>query len=385
MSSPISLGPGQLAPGPGEPFALDGASWRSVRRYALTAVSMPTNADQLRSLIGLPPGGDIGPVADALPVLTAVQAHGAQWSGLIWPKIAGLGSDIRLYASQQEAALIQLRDTTEASDALRQLRRDAVRRVLQASIANAMDAAAKARSVFGAVGAFVPLLQNDAQHIATLRENLGGRLASTDATLKATRQQTQVIAAILQQRQAEYEHDKIVAATSVTYAWIWPFGTIAAAVVAGKFGSDAVDVSGKIDAVHQQLAGMDAELRRDTLTLTMLDNLTQTLGGLATAVDAALPVLQRIEGAWQALADRLTAAQSSIDPGADPSDILGQLGIQAAIDQWHALGAIAAAFLQHAFDTNVDAAFPLPAMSAAAMSSIRGVATMVYADLAAAA
>ena len=49
----------------------------------------------------------------------------------------------------------------------------------------------------------------------------------------------------LQAANDEYAHDVTVAATTPTYTWVWPFGTIAAGVVAGDYGKKATDTFGR--------------------------------------------------------------------------------------------------------------------------------------------
>ena len=65
----------------------------------------------------------------------------------------------------------------------------------------------------------------------------------------------------LDKASADYNYDVTVAATTPTYAWIFPFGTIPAVVVAGVYGKRATDAYKKMGECRDQIKTAQGDLQ----------------------------------------------------------------------------------------------------------------------------
>ena len=107
-------------------------------------------------------------------------------------------------------------------------------------------------------------------------------------------------------------HDVVVAATTPTYVWVWPFGTIAAAVVAGVYGDKAVKALERSRAAQQEINNLSDKLAADAQLMIAINT---TEGGITNILDplnAALPIIQKIQGVWGAIADDLNTIINTI-------------------------------------------------------------------------
>lgn len=98
-----------------------------------------------------------------------------------------------------------------------------------------------------------------------------------------------------------YHHDVTVAATSVTYAWIEPAGTIAAAVVAGIYGDKATKM---LRAIHR-LEGELKTARRELQTAVAVQRTSKIANTSLTDVhrhlDFATNKANAVQNAWLGL------------------------------------------------------------------------------------
>jgi len=124
-----------------------------------------------------------------------------------------------------------------------------------------------------------------------------------------------------------------VAATTPTYAWIWPVGTIAAATVAGIYGKKATDCLDAIDDDKSKIAELLPKISALQLDITFFTVQTDTLTSLSGVLKAFIPVLQKIEGIWKAIADDLR----NILNDNITIDKLKSFKIKACTNQWNTL------------------------------------------------
>ena len=142
--------------------------------------------------------------------------------------------------------------------------------------------------------------------------------------------------AILTTADEAYDHDVVLATAAATYAWCWPVGSVAAAVVAGSHGTQATDAldrartaQGAIDRLGDQPAA-EANL---LVALHLADRAVRTI---VASLTETLPVVQKIQGVWGGIAADLGALAALVDDDirAVPP-IIGALGVDQAITAWH--------------------------------------------------
>jgi hypothetical protein len=152
--------------------------------------------------------------------------------------------------------------------------------------------------------------------------------------------------------QAEYRQDVIIASTTPTYVWIFPEGTIAAAIVAGIYGHKAVEKLDDIKTDQDNIDRLTADLAADANLINAINMATSGIDGISTALAAALPVVQKIQGIWQGISDDIASIASLINTDIrQVPPIIMNLGVSEATTAWYKVGQAANAYRTNAYVT----------------------------------
>lgn len=363
-----NIGPGELVksnPAPKEnPFLLSSAEWLAIQVYVNDAVSLPTNTDAFQKSLG----------PDAPPINTAdfkslidcyatINAHCKEWQDTTFPASINLAGDIVAYA--QKAPIYY----------------GAINTVAQKLVTNPNDTQSQAalKAIIDNLAASATTYQGNAQHVADMISTFANQTASDKNTLlgpdgsgkesglmkqymdkygsssvevKSLIDQLDGLNKLLVADTAEYNHDVIVAATTPTYGWFFPFGTIAAAIVAGIYGDKAVKALDRIHAEQAKIATLSAQLQADANLVADLALANKGITQISTEITNALPVIQKIQGIWGAIATDLTNIGNIIQNDiAQALPIIMNLGVDEAITAWQKLGTEADSYRVNAYIT----------------------------------
>jgi len=346
----LSIGPGAIATASvtgGPSFALSTTEWLAIQTYVVNALALPITLDAFRTSLGSGAPSDLSDFQQLVNAYAAINGHVSGWQNDTFPASVSLASDIYNYAQKASiyyGAILPLAqklvDNPNDQEAQKEL--TAVLGVLsQAASANRDRAAAVAAKI----RAFANQTQSDQVTLSGTDGN-GGLVkyyndkygtASTDvANLTKQLKDEQVI---LDAANAEYNHDVVVASTTPTYAWVWPFGTIAAAVVAGVYGKRATDALDTARAAQQQINSLSAQLAADAQLMIVINSAERGMYNIGSKLAAALPVIQKIQGVWGAIADDIGSIVQAIkDDIESVPPIIMNLGVQEAIGKWTDVG-----------------------------------------------
>ncbi|KAL1673918.1 hypothetical protein EV122DRAFT_293783 [Schizophyllum commune] len=157
--------------------------------------------------------------------------------------------------------------------------------------------------------------------------------------------------------QAELEHDKIVAATTLTYAWIPGVGTIAATVVAALYGKAAKKMAERIDELKKLIASTEDEVnnpnRADaTRIIADLTAVDADLRNLHSLTIPAAGSIEEMTTTWMKIADALGTLKdlASKDPSAAEAAV-AKIDQNQMVDKWNALKVAADKYRNAAFVT----------------------------------
>jgi hypothetical protein len=150
----------------------------------------------------------------------------------------------------------------------------------------------------------------------------------------------------------EYEYDKAVACSTPAYAWIVvpPFGLIAAIIVAGIYGDKAVKARNRLEDLHKDLIKAKADEKLSLMLTCSLNVARDSLAFIQRDIQAALPVIQKIQGVWHAIHTGLDDLCELIHENIEDAIIeIKKVGIVIALEQWSSLAVKAEAYQVNAF------------------------------------
>ncbi|KAJ8064400.1 hypothetical protein OCU04_006742 [Sclerotinia nivalis] len=161
----------------------------------------------------------------------------------------------------------------------------------------------------------------------------GGEMAQLQAEIATTKDE-------INADQSEYEHDRVVAATAATYAWVFPIGTIAAATVIAIYVIQANKIKAEIGVLQDDLKNDEEKLAADNLLCSDLGLVQADLKTVLDMISPAIAAIETLIGAWDAIASDLTAVKDAVNnESATELPVIQQIDQDAIIGQWDDLKA----------------------------------------------
>ena len=345
------IGPGQLQSQSG-PFVLSRPEWLAVQCYVTSAMNLPTDLTTLGQRLPAPPPGGMDQFADLLAAYKTMNDHASYWNAHTLPDSVSCASDIVHY---NEKVPIYYGALTKLLPRLQQTPPDPVAAQQLTAILGVLSAQAKgfadhAAAVKDAMTVFDTQSKANGAAVKTLHTTYQQKLGNESPQIKSLSDQITQDKSDLDDAMSEYNHDVIVAATSAAYAWVFPVGTIAAGIVAGIYGKKATDALARAHGLSTAIDTLNDELRAAAIMMADLTRINSDLGDISAQLNAALPVLDKMRGAWGAISDDLNNIIASIQSDiAQAPAIIMSLGIDEAISNWAAVAQEADAYRVNAY------------------------------------
>ena len=344
----------------GDAFLLSKEEWLAIQVYAKTALALPISEAAMRQMLMLDVKESIEPFQRIIDAYKDIYLHCKEWDDKTFPMSVELASDIVQYSRQASsyyrsllpwaAKLVIDPDNSEAR-----------RMLLSIFTRLATDAgkrAQKAKEVAILVTKFAKETESD--QVVIQGNGNGGLVKYYNDTFGASskegkelQEQLDKARQLLAEANDEYKHDVIVAATTPTYAMVPFYGWVAAPVVAGIFTKKALDALEAMDRARREIGRLEATIRRNTLLIAEIQRAQGSIQTIQEKMNAALPLIQKIQGTWEAIASDLKNFVTNLDQNLRES-ILQDPGmiepdVEAAIDTWTELGKAADKYRTNAY------------------------------------
>lgn len=335
--------------GPG--YILAKAEWAAIQVYARNALVLPTTGDEFRSSVDAPSDYDLSDFEKLIGAYFKIHEHVVFWQDEAFPSSVALASRVYQYGSQKVPVFYPA--ITTLADQLAQKPDDkALKAKLIAAIesiqATAQEFADESSAVAASIAKFSADSSTDNSTLVGPNGDAGLVKYYDDKYGKASKEVQDLIeqitdaAKLVKIYMEEYHKDVTIAATTPTYAWIFPFGTIAGAVVAGVYGDKAVKALDKAQAAQAKVDELNAELKRDADLMNYIHLASGSMNTIVTQLAAALPAIQKLQGVWAAMASDLGRIVTIIDQDIKKAPpIIMSLGVDEASRAWASVSAAA--------------------------------------------
>lgn len=366
----FNAGPGSFSQpsAPGNPaFCMTSTSWLTLQTYLNNVASLPNSLAALSTNMGAGAPADMSDFQKLVTLYGSMQTQGSNFTGTLYPSIVKLASDIYDYAQnipEYYAGLQDLINQLNVSPAptgaaLTTIQNNMVAVVDQLA-SNIAPYITSASSISTQLNTFVTSLETDLSTLGSNTPSPGtgyyqyynDEYGTTSAAVQNLISEIAAQTTALHTYQAEYNHDVIVAATSPTYGWIWPFGTIAAGIVAGIYGAKATAALNAMNAATASIKLLNAEEQADMNLMNDLTAVTTAIENLSSELNAAIGILEGIEGNWTAISSDLTSLSNYLTTDFQGSlAFLLQIDFNTASNDWANLAKEADAYRTNAFIT----------------------------------
>lgn len=360
----FSIGPSALSAS-GNPdsngFSLSRPEWVSIQTYCIDGKALPTTEDAFRRSLGSGAPADLSDFVRLIEAYKTINQHVTTWEDATFPATVKLASDVYDYGTNKAPvyypALLKeaeiLRDRPDDQPA-----KDALKAILDNLKRDAEGRAGKAAEVTKQVTQFAADTESDRLTLvgpdgkAGLASYYDKRYGEKSKDVQDLIKEISTQQLLLKAADEEYNHDVTVASTTPTYAWIWPIGTIAAAVVAGIYGKKAVEALDRAKAARVKIENLQAKQAADANLMVAINVAQVGIGTITRSLSAALPVIQKIQGVWGGISADLAAISRMVDDDIrNVPPIIMDLGVDQAVRAWHNVALLADKYRLSAYVT----------------------------------
>jgi len=306
-------------------YALDHPEIAKLVDYLWTGILLDTKKiDYLRTIgIATLPDELNKPIDDLILQYIEIQGHCSTFKNVTFPLIVSIASQVHEYAilagGKDDSSFYKIiidageqlvalkKDPSKNEAAIKSLAQDIKDTVdyMVGYIAPLKKAAGDAKQ---ALILFETICKTDQKNLesaqAPLRTRIegiggkGGELEMLQANLEEKRKE-------LKDDQDAYDKDYVIAMTSLAYAWIWPIGTIAAAIVAGVYGAKAAEMEASISAVKDLITADNDKIALDNALVADMGLISKSIDTIIEAIGSAIQALGYLESGWQIIEDDL--------------------------------------------------------------------------------
>lgn len=368
------VSPNGFKPDPNSPFFMSTPEFQALQTYCESAKKLPTTADELVARITGMTAAGAKEFPDMLAAYAIVKNHCAEFTSETFPKTVSLAATISRYGREcSETYFPALIETiqkwqSETDPGKQNIYQRKVDGILKNRADQAQEHANNAKSVLDLVVEFLDQTKSDKNTLEPIQKKYHDKYEKEGGIIADLKRQLKEAQDAIDKLNDEYKQDVIVASTTPTYGWVWPFGTIAAAVVAGVYGKRATAALDRIEGWKKKKGSLSDELQKDTDLVAQLTLADNSVKGLLEALNGALPVLEKMQGIWQSLHDDIAGVVGTLTEAKKADVWVKDNIVDAAAKQWKAVSDAADNYRVNAFVT-------FKALDQISKSDVKGIRT----------
>ncbi|MBC7914148.1 MAG: alpha-xenorhabdolysin family binary toxin subunit A [Pyrinomonadaceae bacterium] len=282
-------------------FVLSTKEWLSIKTFVASALMLPTSPALLRASLPANPTGGIDQFKDLTDSYQTLQNTCSNFNTYILPNMVKCASDLVTYNNNlippfYDAIKTILRSSNPySSDATKIENLTELCYFFSSKVESFVNSTI---SVLNAMQKFSTEIAPSEYFILQQYNKYNEQIVSKNGDIQSIQSEFIAVKNDLSDAEEEYKQDVIVAATTACYAWIWPCGTIAAGIVAGKYGDKSTKAKAKMDTLKGSISDMDTQLAADTTLIIDLTRIAGDIKGITDKIYAALTTIQQILGVW---------------------------------------------------------------------------------------
>lgn len=351
----------------GERFILSSDEWIQIQLFATTAKGLPITEEAMRNQFQMT--DDIvmeGVYTDLLTSYSSIYNIAGQWLDPqgYRDQMIELAGELYSYSGQVvtrseslETLVNNLVDAATSDDQEKFNKYKAVIKILLDKMrGQTVVFQEKGKQLGDKLTTFINTLDQETSHLDKVEEHNAAILTNDGSKVQ------EKIDRLIVEKDAlndEYAKWATVAGTSPTYAWIFPWGTLAAIGTASAGTAEAIALKARLDEKAQELEDAKAELIQ-TVAIYQSWKLAKTnLGNIRTEMVKANQSLGKLRGGWQNIIAQLDGIISSIDgittetvlenPDMFIAAFLSQVEVDVLQDKWRKLEELSEKWIENAY------------------------------------
>ncbi|RGB35928.1 hypothetical protein C1646_623273 [Rhizophagus diaphanus] len=318
--------------------------------YVEAATRVPTTNEELKEKTTV--DDDFSEFASMLNANKNVKAHCVTFRDVTFPESVSCASDIYNYGKKAPIFMGAVQKIYDKYDENPEKYKKEVEQVMDNLIKDATKYGEKATAVKNKFHQFSKETEDDRSILKPIHEGFLQKL--NDHAIEDLNKQIENAQSDLKKYQAEYDYDVTVAATTPTYAWLGPIGFICAAAVAGTYGQRATDALNSVKRCEKEIERLSSDLKKAIKLRREISIVDGSLNDILGKINSAITALNKIEGAWGAIADDIGNIRDKLKEDIlDVPPFIASLGIEEAITNWTTVAQMANEYRQSAYTKEV--------------------------------
>jgi hypothetical protein len=322
-------------------------NWTAIQGYVARAQSLPGSDSVLLQQLGAG-WGEVGRFTPLREAFDSMRGHGAQLSTLL-PDATSLAADLQDYALATTDTYAPL---SELIARLRASRTDSeAEQLFQARVATLAGEVLVREQHAGTLEDrahdLATAVEGDQARLESVRSSYQGAESQGDrGRLTAAHVRLAQLAHALAAAHVDLRYNLDMVAGTAAYAWIWPWGTIAAASVAGVHGQRATDARNRISDLTNQITSEAGVARDMARRLHSLDRAIDSADQVGGSIAGVRPELGKLREHWQEARNDLEKLTKIV--GTDlkkGTPITRRVLLELALSKWQQVHARASAYL----------------------------------------
>lgn len=340
----INIGPNGLISEENNRFLLSDSIFIDVQTYVEAGISLPITEDEFQGRLGIHKE-DVAEFKDLISIYNAIYEECNYFKNTTYPMTVNLASDIVHYNTKVPTYygdLLKIIDLLQSGKISEELGMKKVEAILNNLVNTAKVYSDNASTAKEKVTLFVDETKKNKNNLEPLNEKYKKEYESQGGYIQQYLKEIETCTNDIKYWNDKYKYDVTVAATTPTYAWVFPFGTIAAATVAGVYGKRATDDLNQVHKLQEELTKAEGELKKAINLTADLNLASNSIDEIIDKAEKAIPLLEKMQGIWGAISSDLENIITILNEDVRKAEIvIKELGVYEAIDAWKAVSEIA--------------------------------------------
>ncbi len=303
-----------------EKFVLSTEEWVAIQIFAEAARSLPITQEEMRNEFLL---GDLDFGSNYQELLKSYQSvHdiSGQWLnvGGYREQMVDLATDIVLYSDDVLTGSKRISDFTnnmwqavlegDVNKGNRHL--SVVKTLVKKMLKDTTNYYAKADDLSVKLTGFINTLDKEDKELKQVQVAHADILENNGSD---TQKEIDRLIKKIEEANQEWTKWVTVAATTPTYAWVFPYGLIAAIGAASGGTANAVALASEINFIKEDLDNFRSQLKTEELTYLSWKLATGSITNTRDQLSGALRALEKLKGSWVLVVARLEAAVNGLN------------------------------------------------------------------------
>ncbi|KAL1662806.1 hypothetical protein GGF50DRAFT_58149 [Schizophyllum commune] len=336
-------------------------------KYVWAGVLLPVTASAYQERLDISTETMVkleGVLKDLVDAYVTTKSHCDPFKDTTYPSIVALADDVYNYAQNAGgtvddsyyAQIFQLiRQLPSAEEADQAKIKESINGLIDMQLATVDTIVTKVAAAVKALTDFENECVGDQSLLTERNKALKDRLDTEVGQLTQLEDSLDSNRRIIRADEAAYEKDVIIAATTVTYAWLFPIGTAIAIGIAVTYGKAATSLLHAISNLKTDITDEETKIQDEKRLIADLNCIGANTASFLESLAGAIQVCQEMLGIWQGIGADLSNLRGMVNTSVRQANAaIASFVDEKLVAKWNDLAASVDKYRQAAYITPLE-------------------------------